>query len=240
MRYSKIRSFHPTVTGLVLLLGSGACTDSTSPNEATAQVRLLNGATTAPALEVLAGGRVVIPSVLLGYSSGYAEVPVSSTTLDVRNAVTGALLQTISAQLSAGSRYTVLATASAINLQAAALVDTGLAKPDRANIRIVNVAAPFSGDSTNVPPPIPLDVHITVPGVVLTGRQSEFSMDARYPSYSSLMYFEPGSVVVRFALPGTVTVVAASEPKILAAGAVIAAVLERRLDGSFQVTLVAE
>jgi hypothetical protein len=240
MRPSLIRFFHPALAGLVLLLGSAGCTNSTDPDGLTAKVRLLNGVTTAPALEVLAEGRVVIPGVPLGQSSGYADVPVSSTVLEVRNATTGAMLETVSAQFTAGERYTVLATASAINLQAAALVDTGLAKPDKANFRIVNVAPPFSGDSANTPPPIPLDVHITAPGVALAGRQSELSMDARYPSYSSLMYFEPGSWVVRFALPGSATVVAASEPKILLAGAVLAALLERRLDGSFQVTLVAE
>jgi len=223
-----------------LLLAVISCTsDSTGPDGPTAQLRLLNGSSAAPALEVVVEGHVVIPAVPTGAASGWEEVPASATALELRIPGASAPVGTVSAAMIAGARYTLLAAGSIANLQGGATVDTGVARTDRANIRIVNVAPPFT-DSASAPAPVPLDVHITAPGVPLTGRQSELSMDARYPSYSSLLYFAPGTLVVRFALPGTDQVVASTPALALAAGQVRAVILERQSNGSFLVTVVAE
>lgn len=223
-----------------LLLAAVACfSDTTGPEGPTALLRLLNGSGTAPALEVVIEGNVVIPAVPTGASSAWEAVPASATLLEIRIPGASAPIGTVPAAMTPGARYTLLAAGSMANLQGGATVDTGVARTDRANIRIVNVAPPFT-DSASAPPPVPLDVHITAPGVALLGRQSELSMDARYPSYSSLLYFAPGALVVRFTLPGTDQVVASTPALTVAAGQVRAVILERRSDGNFVVAVVAE
>lgn len=236
MRVLAPHSLIPILVVAALTACGAEPTDSGGP---TAQLRFLNGSTAAPALEVVAGGEVVIPAVPFGASSGYADVPAATTQLTVRVPGSAAPLGSVPATLTTGARYTLLAAGSMANLQGGATVDTGVARTDRANIRIVNVAPPFT-DSASAPAPVPLDVHITAPGVVLLGRQSELSMDARYPSYSSLLYFTPGTLVVRFTLPGTDQLVASSPGLTIAAGQVRAVILERLPNGTFGVTVVAE
>lgn len=227
-------------TPAAFLLAAVSCfSDTAGPDGPTALLRLLNGSGTAPALEVVIEGNVVIPAVPTGASSAWEAVPASATVLELRVPGASAPIGTVPAAMAPGARYTLLAAGSMANLQGGATVDTGVARSDRANIRIVNVAAPFT-DSASAPAPVPLDVHITAPGAALLGRQGELSMDARYPSYSSLLYFTPGTLMVRFTLPGTDQVVASTPALGLAAGQVRAVILERRSDGTFLVAVVAE
>ncbi len=241
------RSSFPALPALVarvalvaLIAFLAACTSTSGPESPTAQIRLLNAAGQVPSLEVAADGRVVIGPVPAGQASGYAEVPVAASTLTVRSPGSNTALATIPVTLEPAGRYAVLASASMVVLQAAGGLDTGAVRPDRANIRIVNVAPPATSDSSNQPAPILLDVHITPPGTALGGRQSELSMDARYPSYSTFLYFAPETLVVRFAIAGTETVVAASPVVTLTAGDARAIMLERRPDKSFQITVLTE
>jgi hypothetical protein len=117
-------------------------------------------------------------------------------------------------------------------------LDTGSVKVDRANIRIINVAS--SPDSGNTAPQDLLDVHITAPGIPLAGHDPQLSLDARYSSYSSLIYFDPGNWQVRFTRAGTTTVVAASESVTIGTGQVRAFVLEKLAGGTYRLNVVSE
>ena len=82
----------------------------------------------------------------------------------------------------------------------------------------------------------------------LSGRQrvplpaagSQLSLDARFSSYSTLIYFDPGTYVVRFVTPGTTTVVAETEAFPVAAGQVRAITLQRQPGGVWRTSIVAE
>ena len=65
-------------------------------------------------------------------------------------------------------------------------------------------------------------------------------MDAEVPSYSTLMYIDPGSLEVRYAPTGTTTVVAGTGAFPAAAGEVWVVLLERLDGGGFSATVVPE
>jgi len=95
-------------------------------------------------------------------------------------------------------------------------------------------------DSASQPPPIPLNVYISAPGVALAGLGSQLSLDARVSSYSTLMYFDPGTYIVRFVTPGTTNVVAETATISINAGQVRAVTLQRLSDGTWRTSVVAE
>jgi hypothetical protein len=224
---------------LALALMTGCGDDTSDPSPLMAELRLLNGAGGAAALDLLVDGVVVVADVPYEGSSEYAEVPAGSQEVSVREAGTANILGTLDTTLEAGGSYSLLAGESAIRLMTRSSGDTGSVRLDEANIRIVNIAPAFV-DSGSVPAPVPLDVHITAPGTDLAGRQAELSLDARYPSYSSLLYFDPGTWVVRFTEAGTTTVVAGTGLLTIGAGEVRAVMLEKPEGGDWTVAVVAE
>ncbi len=226
---------------VLALAAVAACGDDLSEPSAPsmAELRLLNGAGSAAALDLLVDGVVVAAAVPYEGSSDYAEVPAGSQEVAVREAGTANLLGTLDTTLAAGASYTLVAGASAIRLTTRATGDTGSVQLDRANIRIVNIAPAFT-DSGSAPAPVPLDVHITPPGLDLSGRQPELSLDARFPSYSTLLYFEPGTWVARFTEAGTTTVLAGTGMLAIGAGEVRAVMLEQPVGGDWTVAVVDE
>ena len=231
------------IPGFLLLALAGALSgcddDPAAPAQPMAELRLLNGAGDAAALDLLADGAVVATGIPYEGSSDYVPVPAGTQEVAVRATGTASVLHSLEANLVQGGGYSVVAGGEALSLALRSPGDTGAAQPDRANIRIVNVAPPFT-DSASAGPPIPLDVHITPPGADLAGHPAELSLDARYPSYSTLLYFEPGTWVVRFTEAGTTTVVAGTEALSIGAGAVRAVMLERVEGGVWPVSVVAE
>jgi hypothetical protein len=227
------------VAVMALALVAGCGDDSSEPSPQMAELRLLNGAGGSAALDLLVDGVVVASAVPYEASSDYAEVPSGGQEVTVREAGTATILGTLDTTLEAGGSYTLLAGESAIRLMTRSSGDTGSVRIDEANIRIVNIAPAFV-DSGSVPAPVPLDVHITAPGTDLAGRQAELSLDARYPSYSSLLYFDPGTWVVRFTEAGTATVVAGTGLLTIGAGEVRAVMLEKPEGGDWTVAVVAE
>jgi hypothetical protein len=230
--------------GVTALIVAGACGAPGGPrgteNEVT--IRMMNTATAA-ALDLLVGGQVVAGAVQYEQASAPVRVPGGNRTLAVRESGATTLLASRSAVLTAGSRYTIMVsgTTDALVLTPSVVADTGLARPDRANLRIINVSTiVMPQDSSSLPPPIPLDVYITAPGTSLTGAASQLSLDARVSSYSSLLYFDPGSYVVRFVTPGTTTVVAETAAFSVAAGQVRAITLQRQGNGTWKTSVVAE
>ena len=232
-------------TVALVVLGSAvvACDDSpdddsNGPEGPTAEVRLFNGASSSPALDLLVGDVTVAAGVPYGDATAPIMVPAGVQSLEVRDAGSGVVAGSIDATLAEGGAYTLTAGGSALNLVTLATVDTGAPQPDKANIRIVVSAPPFV-DSASAPPPALLNVHIAPPGTPLIGRTPDFSLDARFPSYSSLLHFDPGTLVVTFVVPATEAVAAATDPIGYGPGDVRAVMLEQ-VGGGWAVTVVEE
>lgn len=223
------------------VLAVAACDDSdddTGPDPAEAEVRVMNGASAASAVDLRADGALVLGNVPYGTTSAYADVPAGARALTVHDAGTGAQLAALDATLDEGQAYSLLAASTALALVQPSPVDTGQPLPDRANIRFLNVAPPF--DSATTPPPLLLDVHLTDEGAELSGHAPQLTMDAEVPSYSSLVYTDPGSLEVRYTTTGTTTVVTGTGAFPAAAGEVWAVILERLEGGGFSATVLPE
>ena len=229
------------ILGTALLLTT-ACSSDTGPEpepDITAEVRLLNGAVDATSLDLLVGGHAYVSGIELGHSSAFVTVPAGNKTIAVRRSGSGSVLRSLETLLTDGGRYSIVAGAVVLSVApVSAALDTGSVKSDRANIRIINVAS--SPDSGNTAPQDLLDVHITAPGALLDGHDAQLSIDARYSSYSTLIYFDPGNWVVRFTRAGSTTVVAGSEPVAIGAGEVRAFVLEKLAGGQYRLNVVSE
>ena len=211
--------------------------------DGTASVRLMHAAAGASALDLVVGGQVVAGGIRYEHASAPTLIAGGTRTVAIRKTGEAGALLTRTVALAPGGRYAMVVSGSqaALVLTPSVVVDTGLARPDRANLRIINVSTVvMPQDSSAMPPPIPLNVVITAPGVPLAGAGSQLSLDARISSYSTLLYFDPGTYVVRFVTPGTTTVVAETAAIPIAAGQVRAVTLQRLADGSWRTSVVAE
>lgn len=224
------------------LLLTTACSSDTGPDTEpgpTAEVRLLHGAIDAATLDLLVGNQVVLNGVEFRHTSGFVEVPAGARRLAVRKSGNSALLRSLEATLTPGLRYSVMAGGAVMSVApVSTALDTGAVKPDRANLRIINVAT--APDSGNAGTALVFDVHITGPSAALASHAAQLSLDVRYPSYSPFLYFDPGTWVVRFTRAGTAEVVATSEATAVAAGQARAFLLEKGENGVYRVTVLAE
>jgi hypothetical protein len=229
--------------GAAALLALVACSDTGGPSEGTVTMRMLHTVAGASALDLIVGGQVVAGGVQFERASAPTTAPAGPQTLAVRRSGESALLASKSITLTPGAEYAVMVSGSLADLvlTPSVVVDTGNARPDRANLRIINISTiVMPTDSSNMPPPIPLDVYITAPGAALAGLPSQLSLDARVSSYSSLIYFDPGTLMVRFVTPGTTNVVAATGTIAISAGEVRAVTLQRQNDGTWRTSVVVE
>lgn len=230
---------------LIVAVGVAACGTPTDNggNEETAQVRLMNAAVGTPALDLTVGGVLVVGGIGYQQASALATIPGGTQTLAIRRAGEQTELVSRSIPIIPNARYTFVvggSLASSLSLTPSITVDTGLAKPDRANLRIINIGGDAPTDSAQAPPSVPLDVYITAPDADLATLSPTFSLDARYSSYSSLLYFDPGTWAVRFTTAGTKQVVANTGPIPIAAGQIRAVTLQKKPDGTWQVSVVVE
>ena len=225
----------------VLALALGGCaSDSSGPAE-TARIRLVHAAAGAPSLDLVVGGQKVLEGIAPAQVSSFAEAPVGSQTISLRATGNSAVLGTLAATLQVGAEYTVMVTGSTTDLTPAVVVDTGQARPDRAHIRLINVPPIRTGpDSASPLPPLLLDVYLTAPGVSPAQTAPNLQMDANIASYSSLLYFDPGTYVVRYTRAGTTTVETETAALAIGAGEAQSVTLFRRPDGSFATSIVRE
>ena len=229
--------------GATALLALLACSDTGGPSEGTVTMRMMHTAEGASALDLMVGGQVIAGGVQFERASAPVTAPGGAQTLAVRRTGESAVLASKNITLTPGADYTVMVSGSLAELvlTPSVVVDTGNARPDRANLRIINISTiVMPADSSNLPPPIPLDVFITAPNAALAGLPSQLSLDARVSSYSSLIYFDPGTLMVRFVTPGTTTVVASTATIPIAAGEVRAVTLQRQSDGTWRTSVVVE
>jgi Domain of unknown function (DUF4397) len=229
------------ISTLVLALCLGGCaSDSNGPAD-TARIRLVHAAAGAPSLDLVVGGQLVLQGVAPAQVSSFAESPAGSQTLSLRSAGNSAVLSTLAATLQAGAEYTVMVTGSTTDLTPAVVADTGQARPDRAHIRLINVPPIRTGpDSASPLPPLLLDVYITAPDRSPAEATPNLQMDANIASYSSLLYFDPGTYLVRYTRAGTTTVETETAALAIGAGEVQSVTLFRRPDGSFATSIVRE
>lgn len=229
--------------GAAALLALVACSDTGGPSEGTVTMRMLHTVVGASALDLIVGGQVIAGGVQFERASAPTTAPGGAQTLAVRRSGESAVLASKSVTLTPGAEYAVMVSGSLADLvlTPSVVVDTGNARPDRANLRIINISTiVMPTDSSNLPPPIPLDVYITAPGAALAGLPIQLSLDARVSSYSSLIYFDPGTLMVRFVTPGTTNVVATTGSIPIAAGEVRAVTLQRQSDGTWRTSVVVE
>jgi hypothetical protein len=229
--------------GAAALFALVACSDTGGPSEGTVTMRMMHTAAGASALDLMVGAQVIAGGVQFERASAPATAPGGPQTLAVRRSGESAVLASRNITLTPGAEYTVMVSGSLgdLILTPSVVVDTGNARPDRANLRIINISTiVMPTDSSNMPPPIPLDVYITAPDAALAGLPSQLSLDARVSSYSSLIYFEPGTLMVRFVTPGTTSVVATTAAIPIGAGDVRAVALQRQSDGTWRTSVVVE
>jgi len=229
--------------GAAALLALLACSDTGGPSEGTVTMRMMHTAVGASALDLMVGGQVIAGGVQFERASAPTTAPGGPQTLAVRRSGESAVLASKNLTLTPGEDYAVMVSGSLgdLVLTSSVVPDTGNARPDRANLRIINISTfEMSTDSSNMPPPIPLDVYITAPGVALAGLSSQLSINAGASSYSTLIYFDPGTLMVRFVTPGTITVVATTTAIPIAAGEVRAVTLQRQSDGTWRTAVVVE
>jgi hypothetical protein len=234
------RLAYPACTAFLAL--GAACTSTDPGGLPTAQVRLLNGSTQSPALDLIVGGQVVATAVATDQASSFGEAPSGSQAVVLRASGAGNLLASVNATLVPGARYTVMASGTGTSLTPSIASDTGAANPDRANIRIINVVdnPPDPADSSSFPPLLIVDVYITAPGASIDGVSPRMSLEVSWPRYTTLLYYDPGSWTVRFTTAGTKTVLAETGAIAIGAGQVRAVKLGRTGSGGWTTAVVTE
>lgn len=241
-----MRIFRPGVFAVLGLgLSLAACSNPAgidNGNQGTVQVRLMNAAAGTPALDLVVGGRVITGGVGFQQASPLATTAGGVQTLTIRRTGQTVDLVSRSVTFAPNAKYTLVVsgTLASLGLMSSVVSDTGLARPDRANIRIINIGGDVPTDSAHAPAPVLLDVYFTAPGADLTSISPNLSLDARYSSYSTLLYFDPGSWIVRFTNAGTKTVVATTATISVGAGDVRAVTLQRTTGGGFTTSVVVE
>jgi hypothetical protein len=230
----------PTCTAFLAL---GAACSSTDPGGLpTTQVRLLNGSTQSVTLDLVVGGQVVAQGIVMDEASSFEDAPSGSQTIALRSSGSGTVLSSVSTTLIPGARYTVMASGTASSLTPSIASDTGAVNPDRANLRIINVVdnPPNPADSSTHLPLLIVDVYVTAPGAGIDTKAPRMSLDASWPRYSTLLYFDPGSWIVRFTSAGTKTVLAETGSIAIGAGQVRAIKLSRTAGGGWTTSVITE
>jgi len=216
-----------------------ACSDSSAPAPTgTGEVRLFHGVADLGLVTIEADANVLLQSVAYGKLTGAVDVAAGTRVFRVRNA--GAVVATQTIPISDGAGLTLVLSRQATTIRLAASADTGLKQPDRANLRLISApAVPGQpGDSSATAQAGVLDVYITAPGVNLAGASPRLTMDTGTPSYSTFLYYAPGTWAVRFTRRGTKTVVAESGSVTFNAGDAKAVVIRRVVNGSSWTTAV--
>ncbi|HET9512708.1 MAG TPA: DUF4397 domain-containing protein [Gemmatimonadales bacterium] len=207
-----------------------ACDDSTSPDENDAELRLLHATSDLGALDVEVGGTTVISGVAFGHTSEIVMVPSGIQQIIVRS--NGTIVGQIEGQLTTAHLNALTVAAGIPQLSATVIPDTGQVATDRANLRLVNVAG------SNTDEPFMLHVLISAPGLA-PDSIVRIGLDTRVGSYSSLIYFDPGEFLLRYAPENTETVLTQATFDI-AAGETKVAILQRDAAGNYTVQVVIE
>jgi hypothetical protein len=187
--------------------------------------------TTLGAIDVTVGDETVVSNLAFGSAASSASVPAGLQR--IRVSAGGQVISDFETTLTTEHVNALVVANGAAHVVGTVIPDTGAVATNRANLRLVNVVG------SNDTEPTLLDILINMPGVDPDSTARLAAMDSRIASFSSLLYFDPGSFRLRYVPEGTATALAEAEFEI-AQGETKVAVLERNTDGTYRVTIVAE
>lgn len=221
---------HLATAALALLAACSTTRDLPGPS-GSAQIQLFHAAPDLGQVDLQAGGQTVRSS---GYGTMTAPVQLEAGEQTVRVLNGAAELVAQSLTLADGSHTVVVLSRQGASVGLTAVPDTGLAKTDRANLRLISAPdeprtvadSAQSGQSL-------LNVYVTPAGADLATANPLLSLETQVSSYSSFLYFDPGALDVTFTLVGSKTAVAKVTLSI-AGGEAKAVVIQRAADGSFR------
>ena len=206
----------PTIAlALLATIALGACNDDdTTAPVSTAQVRVVHASPDAPNVDVLVDGAAVLTNVAYKASSTYLDVPAGSRNLRVRATGTSTVVIDQTAAVTAGKRYTVLATGRVASIAPVVLEDD-LTAPAAGNVKLRLVhASPTAGT---------VDIYVTAPGAsIATATPTLASVPFR--AASGYLEVPAGTYRVRITPTGSKTVAIDVNDVALAAGQVRTAV----------------
>jgi hypothetical protein len=219
--------------GLLALAGCESKVADPRPAE-TARLRLVHGTVESAALDLAVDGHVVIQNVSAAGTSGYADVPAGTRTLEV--SVSGSGQQVVSkvVTLTADKDYSLLVSGTLTDPGDILVSDTAYTpNPSKAKIRVINAAA--SGP--------PVDVYLTAPGADLA---SEFPLvDPFVPGVDTSQFpgfveRDPGSWEIRYTNDGTINVLLSTGPFVMSAGQLLTVILENDNSGRLTFRMIDE
>jgi hypothetical protein len=206
----------PTIAlALLAAIALGACDDSdTTAPVSTAQVRVVHASPDAPNVDVLVDGAAVLTNVPFKGSSSYLDVPAGSRNLRVRAAGTSTVVIDQTAAVTAGKRYTVLATGRVASIAPLVLEDD-LAGPGPGNVKLRLVhASPAAGN---------VDIYVTAPGASIATATPTVA-NVPFRGASNYLEVAAGTYRVRITPAGSKTVALDVNDVALTAGQVRTAV----------------
>ena len=105
------------------------------------RVRVVNGLTSAPAVDLIVDGQVSSAGVGFGNASSYASLGVGSHRLQVRSSTTGTMLVDFTRDLSSAGAFSLIPAAGLADAGALFITDGPSASTGQGRIRAVHVAA---------------------------------------------------------------------------------------------------
>lgn len=206
-----------------------ACSDGTSTEGPTTQLKVVHAASAVGAVDVQVGNRAVISGLPYGQSSALTSVPAGAQQLTFRSGST--TLAQLDVTLIPNGINAVTVGNDTVQVTPVT-PDTGMAISNRANVRMINIVG------TNTSPPVHLRVLLNFPDVS-PDSTAVFGLNTTIASHGPLMYFNPGHFRIRFVPEGGTTVLTETEFDV-AAGQKKAIVLSRDDAGAYSVRIVTE
>lgn len=175
------------ILAALVLLG---CSSGTDPSDDVASVRMLNAVTDGPGMVFLVDGQQVGNRIGPGTATDYATARTNGV-LEVRHAISNAILLTDTLDLAADGAYTLLFTGSLSDMVLMVESDTqSRPAPGTAKLRVIHVA----------PEAAPIDLYVTEPG---TPDPVPWLQPFNYRTTTSYRQGQPGTYVVSTLLAGT-------------------------------------
>ena len=213
----------PTIAlALLATIALGACDDDDPIAPATtAQVRVVHASPDAPNVDVLVDGAAVLTNVPFKGSSNYLDVPAGSRNLRVRATGTSTVVIDQTAAVTAGKRYTVLATGRVASIAPLVLEDD-LVAPGSGSVKLRLVhASPSAGN---------VDIYVTAPGASIA-TVAPTVPNVPFRAASNYLEVPAGTYRVRITPVGTKTVAIDVNDVALTAGQVRTAVAVDAIGG---------
>jgi len=216
---------------LALLAGCSSTTDLPAPS-GSARLQLFNAATTVGSVDLDVGGQVIHG---IGYGNVTAALQLDAGDQTVRVMAGSSALATRALTLADGSNTMLVLSQQGAGVDLTVAVDTGLAKTDQANLRLISAPdLPRNVIDSSASAQSLVDVYIAPSGSSIASLTPKAVLETQVATYSSFLYFPPGSLDVTYTRHGTQTVVAQVTGIAFAPGDAKAVVIERVGDGSFR------